>query len=109
MWRRAANSWSVAGQFIAVKAGAFRLATFVRPEPLILPITVANLDTKTTRKTVVGLVHKRFKLSDLVPDPVDNQQLYAFLNTYQEQFAGSVRKALELDESINRPWPASRQ
>ena len=39
---------------LPLKAGAFRLATFVEPEPLIVPVVVANFDRKLTRTTLVA-------------------------------------------------------
>ena len=39
---------------LPLKAGAFRLATFVEPEPLIVPVVVANFDRKITRTTLIA-------------------------------------------------------
>ena len=58
---------------LPLKAGAFRLATFVEPEPLIVPV-VANFDRKITRATLVASVHEPFRLSDHLPKPIQNER-----------------------------------
>lgn len=81
------------------KAGAFRLATYVRPEPMIVPIAVANFDEKLTRTTVSAIVHSPFYLSDHVPEPVEDQVLYNFINGYQKQYQEYVKEAVALTYS----------
>lgn len=78
------------------KAGAFRLAAYVRPEPLIVPIAVANLDKKITQTKAVAVVHKPFHLSEFVPDPVEDRALFGFINSFQQTFRTYVREAVQL-------------
>lgn len=81
---------------VAFKAGAFRLAAYVDPEPLIVPIAVANFDKSITRTSVAAVVHKPFRLSDFVPRPVDDRALFDFINRFQATFRGYVREAVVL-------------
>ena len=81
------------------KAGAFRLAACVSPEPLIVPIAVANFDKKITRATTVAVVHEPFRLSDVVADPSDGDALHSWLNDdFQPRFRDWVRDAAALAE-----------
>ena len=84
---------------VAFKAGAFRLAAYVDPEPLIVPISVANFDKNITRKKVAAVVHKPFRLSDFVSDPSDDAGLFDYINGYQRCFAGFVRETVALANS----------
>jgi 1-acyl-sn-glycerol-3-phosphate acyltransferase/CRP-like cAMP-binding protein len=63
------------------RPGAFELAAHVTPEPLIVPIAVANFDKKITRTTTVAVVHEPFRLSEFVPDPTATAALRDFLNS----------------------------
>ncbi len=78
------------------KAGAFRLAAYAEPEPMIVPIVVANFDRKITRTTLVAQVHPPIRLSDHVPKPTDDQQLFAFINELNGRYRGWVREAQTL-------------
>ena len=80
---------------LPLKAGAFRLATFVEPEPLIVPVVVANFDRKLTRTTLVASVHEPFRLSDHVPKPIQDDALYAFIADLGERMRSWVRDARE--------------
>jgi CRP-like cAMP-binding protein/1-acyl-sn-glycerol-3-phosphate acyltransferase len=79
------------------RPGAFRLAAHVRPEPLLVPIAVANFDKKLTRTTTAAVVHQPFRLSDVVADPADEGALLEFINhQLTPRFRGWVRQAAEL-------------
>jgi CRP-like cAMP-binding protein len=80
---------------LPLKAGAFRLAAFVEPEPLIVPVIVVNFDRKLTRTTLVASVHEPFRLSDHVPKPIQDDALYAFIAGLGERMRGWVRDARE--------------
>lgn len=75
------------------KAGAFRLAAFVDPEPLIVPVVVAHFDRKITRTTLIARVHKPFLLSDHVAKPVQDEALFAFIAEFGEKMRSWVREA----------------
>jgi CRP-like cAMP-binding protein/1-acyl-sn-glycerol-3-phosphate acyltransferase len=79
------------------RPGAFELATHVTPEPLIVPIAVANFDRKLTRTTTAAVVHPPFRLSACVADPTDHQALLKFLNDEMTpQFRAWVQEAVQL-------------
>jgi len=81
---------------VAMKAGAFRLAAYVEPEPLIVPIAVANFDKNITRSRLSAIVGKPFKLSEVVSFPPEKEDLFEFINRYSSQFAEHVRAAIAL-------------
>jgi CRP-like cAMP-binding protein/1-acyl-sn-glycerol-3-phosphate acyltransferase len=62
------------------RPGAFRLAAHVRPEPLLVPVAVANFDKKLTTTTTAAVVHRPFRLSDHLADPGDQAALLEFIN-----------------------------
>ena len=64
----------------AATTRAFRLAAHVRPEPLLVPVAVANFDKKLTTTTTATVVHEPFRLSDFLPDPGDEPALLDFIN-----------------------------
>ncbi len=78
------------------RLGAFRLAARVRPEPLIVPVAVANFDKKITRTRTAAIIFPSFRLSDHVSDPGDRQALLTFVSRYGEQFREYVREAIRL-------------
>jgi CRP-like cAMP-binding protein/1-acyl-sn-glycerol-3-phosphate acyltransferase len=79
------------------RLGAFRLAAHVRPEPLLVPVAVANFDKKLTQTTTAAVVQQPFRLSEFVADPADEPTLLAFINQQLgPRFRGWVREAAEL-------------
>ena len=80
---------------LPLKAGAFRLAAFVEPEPLIVPIVIANFDRKITRTTLVAHVHTPIRLSDHVPKPMQDEALFAFIADLGERMRSWVGEACE--------------
>ncbi|MGI9331712.1 MAG: cyclic nucleotide-binding domain-containing protein [Gammaproteobacteria bacterium] len=81
---------------VAMKSGAFRLAACVDPEPLIVPIAVANFDKNISRTRIAAIVCKPFRLSEYVSLPVADAELFDFVNQYRSRFAGYVRTAISL-------------
>jgi CRP-like cAMP-binding protein len=79
------------------RPGAFELAAQVTPEPLIVPIAVANFDKKITRTTTVAVVHEPFRLSDFMPNLSATAALRDFLNNQMTvRFYQWVREAVSL-------------
>jgi 1-acyl-sn-glycerol-3-phosphate acyltransferase len=79
------------------KTGAFHLAASVRPEPLIVPIAVANFDKKLTRTRTVAVVHEPFRLSEHLGANPGREALREFVdNRVYERFQGYVREAVQL-------------
>jgi 1-acyl-sn-glycerol-3-phosphate acyltransferase len=79
------------------RRGAFQLAAAVDPEPLIVPIAVANFDKKLLHTTTCAVVHEPFRLSESLSDPADDAALLGFLNDdLQPRFRRWVREAADL-------------
>ena len=79
------------------KSGAFHLAANMRPEPLIVPIAVANFDKKLTRTRTAAVVNEPVRLSDHLGEDIGGQALRDFVNGYvYERFRGYVREAVRL-------------
>lgn len=79
------------------RPGAFLLAASVRPEPLIVPIAVANFDRRTNHAVFSLVVKKPFRISERVADPGrDREELFGFLREYENEYRGYVREAAEL-------------
>lgn len=79
------------------KTGAFWLASGMHPEPLIVPIAVANFDKKLTRTKTVAVVHEPIRLSEHLGNEFDKQQLREFVNgDLQERFQVYVEEAVRL-------------
>lgn len=79
------------------RPGAFRLAASIDPEPLIVPIVVANFDKRINRNVFSLLIKEPFKITDYVDDPVnDKEALSDFLNNLRMKYKEYVRQAIEL-------------
>jgi CRP-like cAMP-binding protein len=81
------------------KSGAFRLAAALMPEPLIIPVAVANFDKRLTRTTTAAIVFPPLRLSEHVKDVENEDQLFAFVDQIQQKFRGYVDAAIELANS----------
>ena len=78
------------------KTGAFRLAAAVEPEPLIVPVAVANFDKRLTRTTTAAIVFPPFRLSEQLTQPEDKESLLEFIDSLQNRFKDYVQQAIEL-------------
>jgi hypothetical protein len=78
------------------RPGAFFLAAAVDPEPLIVPIAVANFDKRLTETTTAAIVFPPFRLSDRLGDASDKRALLDFVNQLQEEYQDYVRQAIRL-------------
>jgi 1-acyl-sn-glycerol-3-phosphate acyltransferase/CRP-like cAMP-binding protein len=81
------------------KAGAFRLAAKAKPEPLIVPIAVANFDKRLTRTTTAAIIYPPFRLSEQLEKPDDDQALFDFVNQLQRKYRDYVQAAIALANS----------
>lgn len=82
---------------VPFKTGAFHLAANVRPEPLIVPIAVANFDKKLTRTRTVAVVHEPIRLSDHLGENIDGRGLREFVSEHlYKWFQDYVREAVRL-------------
>lgn len=78
------------------RPGAFRLALATTPEPLIVPVVVANFDKKLSRTTLAVVVKPPFRLSERLPGPIDDARLYDYLEALREQYRGWIAEAVAL-------------
>jgi CRP-like cAMP-binding protein/1-acyl-sn-glycerol-3-phosphate acyltransferase len=79
------------------KTGAFNLAAGVRPEPLVVPIAVANFDKKLTRTRTVAVVHEPFRLSEHLGANPGRETLRRFVDDrVYAPFRQHVREAVRL-------------
>ena len=78
------------------RPGAFELTSHVSPEPLIVPIAVANFDKKITRTITAAVLNPPFLLSSYV-DPAEHQALLEFINhEFTPRFRTWVREAVHV-------------
>lgn len=80
------------------RPGAFRLAASLTPEPLIVPMAVANFDKRVHSTTLALKVFPPFRVSDVLKDPNDTGEMRAFLKDYSARYARYVTQARALAE-----------
>jgi 1-acyl-sn-glycerol-3-phosphate acyltransferase len=86
------------------KPGAFRLAASVEPEPRIVPIAVANFDRRVHSTVYAVLIKPPFRISEVITDPQDPEEMRRFLLDYQQTYATYVREARDLArDASNHP------
>ncbi len=78
------------------KPGAFRLAASVRPEPWIVPIAVANFDRRIHSTVCTAIIKPPFRMSEVLADVADKDQLRRFLLRLRQIFASYVEEARRL-------------
>jgi 1-acyl-sn-glycerol-3-phosphate acyltransferase/CRP-like cAMP-binding protein len=85
---------------VRFRAGGFRLARHAQPEPLIVPVAVANFDRKLMQTTTVAIVGEPLRVSDHVDPDGSDEQLHDFVNhRVQPAVAGMVRRAVEIADA----------
>ena len=84
------------------KPGAFRLAASVDPEPLIVPIAVAHFDRRIHSTVCVAVIKPPFRVSDVLPDPGDREQVRVFLVNLRKTYHGYVEDARRLGDAAVR-------
>ncbi len=80
------------------KTGAFALAAQTRPEPLIVPIALANFDEKVTRSRMAAVIGEPLRLSRALPGQIGRDRLRAFVDEYRLRFSDYVAQARRLCE-----------
>ena len=78
------------------KSGAFRLALSLDPEPLIVPIAIANFDKRARYNSFNCLIEKPFKVSDHISDPTDKEEMKSFLEQLRLDFKAYIREAKKI-------------
>ena len=81
------------------KPGAFRLAASVDPEPWIVPIAVAHFDRRIHSTVCAAVIKPPFRVSEVLRDPRDREQLRAFLVDLRETYRGYVAEARRLADA----------
>jgi CRP-like cAMP-binding protein len=85
---------------VAFRAGAFRLAAHAEPEPLLVPIAVANFDKKLTRTRTAAVIGEPWRLSEHVPRGAGVDRLHRFVNeSVHPTMANMVREAVRLADA----------
>ena len=90
------------------KIGAFKLAATLTPEPVIVPIALANFDINVSQTIYSAVIKPPFRLSDVVDDISDEAQIEAFLDKYRKTFRGYVEEAIALADDV-RAMPVEQR
>lgn len=77
------------------KSGAFRLALNCNPEPLIIPISIANFDKRVRKNTFSVIINEPFKVSQYIKDPNDKSEMKLFLKNLRDKFSDYVNVTSE--------------
>ena len=81
---------------MAFRAGAFRVARATDPEPLLVPIAVANFDRPIARTRLAAKIFPPIRLSDSVPRSAPDEVFYEFINELRQRYRGFVGDARRL-------------
>lgn len=90
------------------KPGAFLMAGRLKPEPLLVPIALANFDYPVAHTTYAAVIKPAFSIFDHVEDVDDPVALQTFLDEYREVFRSYVDEARELAKQIHDMTPKER-
>jgi hypothetical protein len=81
------------------KKGTFHLAASQHPEPLIVPIALANFDKRLKNSAFAAVVHEPFYLRNKC-DPDDTRSLNSFLHDFRRVYRDYVTEAQALADEI---------
>ena len=84
------------------KPGAFRLAASLDPEPWIVPVAVAHFDRRVHSTVCAAVIKPPFRVSEVLSDPTDREQLRAFLIELRENYRRYVEEARRLADAAAR-------
>jgi len=73
-----------------LKSGAFRLAAQIEPQPLIVPIAVANFDRRLGRTTLCARILPPFHMRERVKHPHDASEMDSFLSGLRAELRSVV-------------------
>jgi CRP-like cAMP-binding protein len=86
-----------AGSPQRLRTGVFRLAAGLDPEPLVVPVALANFDRRLSRAVLGAVVAPPFRMSDVVDDPTDGDQVARFVDDdLTPRYRSWVQEAAEL-------------
>ena len=83
------------------KTGAFQLAALLDPEPLIIPIALANFDKPVSNTIYSAVIKPGFKIFDYVSNPNNKEMLNEFLLDFRKIFRGYVEEAINNAKNEN--------
>ena len=82
------------------KPGAFLIASELEPEPLLVPIALANFDHSISNAIYCAVIKKPIKIKDYVKDIKNKKELEKFLIDYRKKFRSYVEEAIDLSKNI---------
>ena len=82
------------------KPGAFLIASELEPEPLLVPIALANFDYSISNAIYCAVIKKPIKIKDYVKDIKNKKELEKFLIDYRKKFRSYVEEAIDLSNNI---------
>jgi hypothetical protein len=71
------------------KAGVFKLAALLKPEPLIIPVSIVHFDKIFGEFSPAMTVHQPFKMSERVTD-IDRQTLSSFILSFKQEYSDYI-------------------
>lgn len=92
---------------MAFRAGAFRVAHGFSPEPLLLPVAVANFDKQIAKNGLAAKIFPSIRMSDSVLASATEATLYDVINTLRQRYRGYVVDAVRLANPNNGDVPSS--
>lgn len=87
---------------VPFRKGAFHLAATLDPEPLIVPVAVANFDKRLKHNAFAAVIHEPFRLSEHC-NPYDKESLANFVDAFRDTFHAYVAEAMALAEEAGSP------
>lgn len=82
---------------VPFRKGAFHLAAALDPEPLIVPVAVANFDKRLKHNAFAAVIHEPFRLSEYC-NPYNKESLTNFVDAFRDTFRAYVAEAMALAE-----------
>ena len=82
------------------KPGAFLLANKLDPEPLLVPIALANFDYSISKTIYAAVIKEPIKIKDHIKNFNDEQEVNKFLTNYRKKFKKYVEEAIDLAKQI---------
>ena len=82
------------------KPGAFLIASELEPEPLLVPIALANFDYSISNAIYCAVIKKPIKIKDYIKDIKNKKELEKFLIDYRKKFRSYVEEAIDLSKNI---------
>lgn len=82
------------------KPGAFVLANKLDPEPLLVPIALANFDYSISKTIYSAVIKEPIRIKDHIKNFDDEKEVNKFLTSYRKKFKTYVKEAIDLAKQI---------